>query len=93
MRDDDDLLSMLRIVRDADAASEPLDSQGVARQLGWAGERTAGVLADARASLLIWGVRVGGRPSPCYADLEITVQGRRLLRDSETIGTTAANDE
>ena len=93
MRDDDDLLSMLRIVRDAGAASEPLDSQAVARRLGWAGERTAGVLADARASLLIWGVRVGGRPSPCYEDLELTVQGSRLLRDSETIGTTVANDE
>ena len=74
---------MLRYIRDADAASESIDSQSVARRLGWADERTANVLAEARAAMLIWGVRVGGRPAPCFADLELTVQGQRLLRGQD----------
>ena len=92
MRDDDDLLSMLRIVRDTQVRRR---SRSTVRpsptRLGRrAHSRRAGGYP---ASLLIWGVQVGGRPSPCYEDLELTVQGSRLLRDSETIGTTVANDE
>jgi hypothetical protein len=40
---------------------------------------TASALAEARARLLIWGMRVGGTPAPRFEDLELTVQGRRLL--------------
>jgi hypothetical protein len=29
--------------------------------------------------LLIWGMRVGGVPGPQFEDIELTVQGRRLL--------------
>jgi hypothetical protein len=93
MCDDEELLSMLRLIRDADAASEPIDSQSVARRLGWADERTASVLAEARGALLIWGVRIGGRPAPCFADLELTVQGQRLLREAETSSSSRANGE
>jgi hypothetical protein len=89
MCDDEELVSMLRILHEADEACEPIDSQAVARRLGWADERTANLLADARAALLIWGVRVGGRP-PCFADLELTVQGRRRLRAAETSSDTVA---
>jgi hypothetical protein len=32
---------------------------------------------------LIWGIRVGGNPGPCFEDIELTVQGRRFLADAE----------
>jgi hypothetical protein len=73
---DDDLLTMLRAI---DAASGPLDSSSVARRLGWTAATTASSLSDAKASMLVWGIRVGGTS---YEDIELTVQGRRLLRTS-----------
>jgi hypothetical protein len=51
MCDDEELVSMLRILHEADEACEPIDSQAVARRLGWADERTANLLTDARARL------------------------------------------
>jgi hypothetical protein len=75
------VLSLLAAVRDAGAAFG-VDSALLARQLGWPAEVVAERLADARARLLVWGVRVGGRPGPCFEDIELTVQGRRLLRDA-----------
>jgi hypothetical protein len=76
---DDDLLTMLRAIDAGDTASGPLDSSGVARRLGWTAATTATSLSDAKASMLIWGIRVGGTS---YEDLELTVQGRRLLTAS-----------
>jgi hypothetical protein len=85
---DEDLVSMLRVVREADEAREPIDSDALASRLGWSDERTANLIAEAREALLIWGVRVGGM----LADLELTVQGRRLLRNAGT-GNDVARDE
>jgi hypothetical protein len=76
---DDDLLTMLRAIDAGDAGSGPLDSSGVARRLGWTAATTASSLSDAKASMLIWGIRVGGTS---YEDIELTVQGRRLLTAS-----------
>ena len=40
---------------------------------------TAASLGEAKARLLIWGMRIGGTPAPRFDDIELTVQGRRLL--------------
>jgi hypothetical protein len=74
-----DVVTLLAAVRDADPATA-LDSAMLARQLGWPAAAVAERLADAKARLLLWGIRVGGSPGPCFADIELTVQGRRLLR-------------
>jgi hypothetical protein len=92
MCDDEELLSLRRVVREADESCEPIDSQTAARRLGWPDERTASLLVEAREMLLIWDVRVGGQPSS-VTDLELTVEGRRLLRDAETSDDAVARDE
>jgi hypothetical protein len=40
----------------------------------------------------MWGVGVGGQPSS-FTDVELTVQGRQLLRDAETSDDAVARDE
>jgi hypothetical protein len=75
----DDQLMMLRTIGDGDPAAGQLDSATLARRLGWTATRTADVLGTAKRSLLIWGIRVGGAPAPVFEEIELTVQGRRLL--------------
>ena len=65
-------------------AADQLDSKTLGRCLGWTAAQTADSLAAAKARLLIWGIRVGGNPGPCFEDIELTVQGRRFLIASET---------
>ena len=89
---DDDLLAMLSVIRDADAELDTVDNAAVGRLLGWAADVTATRLHDAKARLLIWGVRVGGQPGPCFVDLELTVQGKRLLRASAAGQARTAQD-
>ncbi len=69
---------MLRTIGERDA-SVALDSGSLQRSLGWTAAQTADSLAAAKARLLIWGIRVGGNPEPCFEDIELTVQGRRFL--------------
>ena len=76
---DDDLFDLLRVIGDWAERADPLASSDVSRSLGWSDAVTASSLAEARARLLIWGMRVGGTPAPRFEDLELTVQGRRLL--------------
>jgi hypothetical protein len=76
---DDHLMAMLRGIRDRDAAAEDVDSVTLARHLGWTAAMTAATVAAAQSRLLIWGIRVGGTPAPCLEEIELTVQGRRLL--------------
>jgi hypothetical protein len=97
---DEDLLALLRAIDAGDDRSGQLDSSGVARRLGWSAAATAASLGDAKSSMLIWGIRVGGTPAPCFEDLEVTVQGRRLLtaaaptrRHALTGGTASAGEE
>ena len=75
----EDQLVMLRTIGDRDPAAGQLDSATLARRLGWTATRTAEVLAAAKGCLLIWGIRVGGAPAPSFEEIELTVQGRRLL--------------
>jgi hypothetical protein len=76
---DDQLVAMLRTIGDGDATGEQLDSAALARRLGWTAARMAAALGEAKGSLLIWGIRVGGVPAPCFEEIELTVQGRRRL--------------
>jgi hypothetical protein len=76
---DDQLVAMLRTIGDGNATAEQLDSATLARRLGWTAARMAAALGEAKGSLLIWGIRVGGTPAPFFEEIELTVQGRRLL--------------
>jgi hypothetical protein len=75
---DGELMAMLRVIGDRDA-DDQLDSATLSRSLGWTAARTAASLGAARSRLLIWGIRVGGAPGPCFEDIVLTVQGRRLV--------------
>ncbi len=79
----DQLVAMLRIIGERDSSAEPLDNRSLGRCLGWTAAQTADSLAAAKARLLIWGIRVGGSPAPCFEDIELTVQGRRLLTEND----------
>ncbi len=83
---DDDLLDLLRVISEFAEGSDPVDSSDVSRKLGWSDTVTASSLAEARTRLFIWGLRVGGTPGPRFEDIELTVQGRRLLL---AVGPTA----
>ena len=74
------LVVMLRTIDDCAAGAGQLDSAALSRSLGWTAARTAASLDEAKGRLLVWAIRVGGSPAPCFEDIELTVQGRRLLR-------------
>jgi hypothetical protein len=76
---EDDLVAMLRVIGESAGRSDPLDSADVSRRLGWSDAVTASSLGEARARLLVWGIRSGGAPAPRFEEIELTVQGRRLL--------------
>ena len=84
---DEDLLTILRLIGDGDAAGAPMDSDGLSRRLGWTPGDVAARLQVARERMLIWGIRTGGTPAPRYSDLEITVQGRRLMASTDPAPT------
>jgi hypothetical protein len=77
------LLAMLRAVGDPDRAGARLDSAALALRLGWTDAETAVSLENAKGRLLIWGIRVGGVPAPRFEDIELTVQGRRLVTTTD----------
>ena len=79
----DQLVTMLRTIGDREAAAGQLDNETLGRCLGWTATQTAESLAAAKDRLLIWGIRVGGNPGPCFEDIELTVQGRRFLVEAE----------
>jgi hypothetical protein len=81
---DDLLVAMLRTIGDSDATAGALDSAALGRSLGWTAAVTAASLETAKHRLLIWGIRVGGSPSPCFEDIELTVQGRRFLTAADS---------
>lgn len=76
---DDHLVTMLRTINNRDPTAGQLDNAALARALGWTAARTAASLDAAKSRLLVWGIRVGGTPAPCFEDIELTVQGRRHL--------------
>ena len=76
---DEQLVAMLRTIGDREVAGEQLDSTSLGRCLGWTSLQTSRSLVDAKARLLIWAIRVGSKPGPCFEEIELTVQGRRFL--------------
>jgi hypothetical protein len=56
-----------------------LDNEGIALELGLPLDEVSRRLGVAKARSLIWGFRDGRNPAPWFTDLELTVQGRRLL--------------
>ena len=81
---DEQLVAMLRTIGEREVSAEQLDSKVLGRCLGWTPAQTSASLVAAKAGLLIWAIRVGGNPGPCFEDIELTVQGRRFLAAAGT---------
>lgn len=76
----DDLASALRALLAADERDAPLDNASLAAELGWDLRRTSSCLEVAKEHSMIWGQRGSQQPGPWFADIEVTMQGRRFLR-------------
>lgn len=83
MVDDQQIMDLLRVVMAGDDANELANNAILAKELGWDLETVAACLQEAKERSLLWGQRNGDKPAPWFNDLEITVQGRRLLRTSD----------
>ena len=79
MADDDRILELLAAVRHGDESGRPMSNGLLVDHLGWTAADVAEWLGAARARLLIWGLPGWGNPRPQFNELELTVQGRRLL--------------
>ncbi|MEY2522948.1 MAG: hypothetical protein QOJ66_1513 [Ilumatobacteraceae bacterium] len=77
---DQHMVEMLAIVLTGDDSGAPVDNSIIASRLGWNLETVASCLNEAKERSLVWGQRSGDKPAPWFKELEITVQGRRLLR-------------
>ena len=77
---DQHMVDMLGIVLTGDDSGAPVDNSIIAARLGWNLETVASCLNEAKERSLVWGQRSGDKPAPWFKELEITVQGRRLLR-------------
>ena len=82
MSPEHELIEILRAVLDADEQDAPLDNEMLATALGWDLDHVAASLSEAKQLSLIWGNRGARKPGPWFTDLEVTVQGRRLLRSA-----------
>ena len=78
--DDLQMVQLLAVVLGGDDSGTPVDNSIIAKRLGWNLEVVAKLLNEAKERSLVWGQRSGDKPAPWFKELEITVQGRRLLR-------------
>ena len=78
--DDQQMVQLLGVVLSGDDSGAPVDNSIIAARLGWNLETVAACLNVAKERSLVWGQRSGDKPAPWFKELEITVQGRRLLR-------------
>jgi hypothetical protein len=74
------MVKLLAVVLNGDDSGAPVDNSIIAKRLGWDLEAVASCLLEAKERSLVWGQRSGDKPAPWFKELEITVQGRRLLR-------------
>ncbi|MEY2581180.1 MAG: hypothetical protein QOE09_1029 [Ilumatobacteraceae bacterium] len=74
------MVLLLGVVLRGDDSGVPVDNSIIAKHLGWDLETVAALLNKAKERSLVWGQRSGDKPAPWFKELEITVQGRRLLR-------------
>jgi hypothetical protein len=77
---DKQMAELLAVVLGGDDSGAPVDNSIIAKRLGWDLETVAKCLNEAKERSLVWGQRSGDKPAPWFKELEITVQGRRLLR-------------
>jgi hypothetical protein len=77
---DGPMVQLLGAVQLGDDAGTLVDNAFLAKNLGWDLESVAACLHEAKERLLVWGQRSGDKPAPWFTELEITVQGKRLLR-------------
>ena len=80
MPDDRQMMQLLGVVLKGDDSGAPVDNSIIAARLGWDLETVASCLHEAKERSLVWGQRSGDKPAPWFKELEITVQGRRLVR-------------
>jgi hypothetical protein len=80
------LASVLAAIQAGDEADQLADNATLAKALRWSLEDVAACLAEAKERKFIWGARGGARPAPFYAELEVTVQGRRFLAAHGDLG-------
>ena len=78
--DDLQMVQLLAVVLGGDDSGTPVDNSMIAKHLGWNLEVVAKLLNEAKERSLVWGQRSGDKPAPWFKELEITVQGRRLVR-------------
>ena len=78
--DDLQMVQLLAVVLGGDDSGTPVDNSIIAKRLGWTLEVVAKLLNEAKERSLVWGQRSGDKPAPWFKELEITVQGRRLVR-------------
>jgi hypothetical protein len=91
MADDDRILELLAAVRHGDESGRPMANGLLVEHLGWTAADVAEWLGTARAQLLIWGLPGWGNPRPQFNELELTVQGRRLLETRASTGRQTRN--
>jgi hypothetical protein len=82
------LASVLAAIQAGDEADKLADNATLAKALRWSPEDVAACLAEAKERKFIWGARGGAKPAPFYAELEVTVQGRRFLAAHRDLGGT-----
>ncbi len=80
--EDTKLVAALRLLLAADDSGEPMDNEGLAKKLGWDLGQTGDCLRVAKERSLIWASRGSRQPGPWFSEIEVTMQGRRFLRDS-----------
>jgi hypothetical protein len=81
---DDRILELLAAVHHGDQAGRLMSNGLLVDHLGWTAAEVAEGLGTARERLLIWGLPGWGNPRPQFNELELTVQGRRLLETRPT---------
>lgn len=74
------MVELLGVVQAGDEADALVDNAIIAERLGWDLEAVSSCLHEAKERSLVWGRRSGEKPAPWFNELEITVQGRRLLK-------------
>jgi hypothetical protein len=82
MSDVERMHELLAALRRSDELGVVVSSDTLAADLGWSPSDVAATLRDAKADMLIWGLRAGGTPQPHFDEIELTVQGNRFLRNA-----------
>jgi hypothetical protein len=84
MSSDDELMVVLELIQGGEESGVLHNNGSLASALGWSPQAVADLLAGAKQRSLIWGMRGGAKPQPWFNDLELTVQGRRVLSPRPT---------